>query len=65
MTSTSAQPEQDQESRSVLAQAHTLRRAGLHGEAISRLDEAMRSALQHDEVFAGMALALKARSQVC
>ncbi len=48
----------------MLAQAHTLRRAGLHGEAISCLDEAMRSALQHDEVFAGMALALKARSQV-
>lgn len=48
----------------MLAQAHTLRRAGLHGEAISRLDEAMRTPLQHDEVFAGMALALKARSQV-
>jgi hypothetical protein len=65
MTSTSAQPpEQDQEFRSVLDQAHTLRRAGFHGEAISRLDEAMRSPLQHDEVFAGMALALKARSQV-
>jgi hypothetical protein len=64
MTSISTQTEQDQASRSVLAQAHTLRRAGLHGEAISRLDEAMRSALQHDEVFAGMALALKARSQV-
>jgi hypothetical protein len=65
MTSISTQPsDQDQESRSVLAQAHTLRRAGLHGEAISRLDEAMRSSLQHDEIFAGMALALKARSQV-
>ncbi len=65
MTSTSAQsPEQDQKSGSVLDQAHALRRAGRHGQAISRLDEAMRSSLQHDEVFAGMALALKARSQV-
>jgi len=65
MSSTSILPsEQDQECRTVLAHAHSLRRAGLHGEAISRLDEAMRSPLQHDEVFAGMALALKARSQV-
>jgi hypothetical protein len=54
----------DEDARSVFAQAHTLRRAGLHGEAITRLDQAMRSPLQHDEVFAGMALALKARSQV-
>jgi len=65
MTSTSAHPsEQHPESGSVLARAHNLRRAGLHGEAISRLDEALRSPLRHDEVFAGMALALKARSQV-
>jgi len=64
MASISTLPEQAPVSGSVLAQAQALRRAGRHGEAISRLDEAMRSALRHDEVFAGLALALKARSQV-
>jgi hypothetical protein len=65
MTSVSLHtPEEQDASFAVLTRAHLLRRAGQHGEAITRLDEAMRSALQHDEVFAGMALALKARSQL-
>src|SRR5689334_5555152 len=57
-------PAHESASRSPLAQAYALRRAGRHGEAIDRLDAAMRSPLRHDEVFAAMALALKARSQV-
>lgn len=65
MMSTSAlSPASDHATWSVLALAQSLRRAGLHREAIRRLDDAMRTPLRHDEVFAGMALALKARSQV-
>lgn len=55
-------PQQD--GRSVLSHAQALRNAGRHHQAIDCLEGAMRTGLRRNEVFAGMALALKARSQV-
>ena len=64
MPNPASHAEWNTDSRSVLAHAHALRSAGLHEEAIRWLKDAMRTDLRRDEVFAGMALALKARSQL-